>query len=60
MLQASPYNYIKNEALVQVFSCEFWGIFKNILFTEHLRTTVSGYTLLAIYFTSLIPVSVFH
>ena len=39
----------------KVFSCEFWEIFKNTLFTEHLRTTVSGYTLLAIYFSSVIP-----
>ena len=28
----------------QVFSCEFCEIFKNTLFTEHLRATVSDYT----------------
>ena len=28
-------NFIKKEALVQVFSCEFWKISKNIFFTEH-------------------------
>ena len=30
-------------ALAQVFSCEFCEISKNTFFTEHLRTTVSGY-----------------
>ena len=29
------------ETLVQVFSCEFYGIFKNTFFTEHLQTTAS-------------------
>ena len=29
------------EALAKVFSCEFYEIFKNIFFTEHLWTTVS-------------------
>ena len=29
-------NFIKNEALAQVFSCEFWEISKNTFFTEHL------------------------
>ena len=30
-------NFIKKETLVQVFSCEFWEIIKNTLFTEYLR-----------------------
>ena len=34
-------NFIKKEALAQVFSCEFCEIFKNTFFTEHLRTTTS-------------------
>ena len=38
-LQASC-NFIKNEALVQVFSCGFWEIFKNTFFAEDLWTTV--------------------
>ena len=33
------YNFIKKETLAQVFFCEFCEIFKNIFFTEHLRTT---------------------
>ena len=28
-LQASACNFLKKEALAQVFSCEFWEIFKN-------------------------------
>ena len=31
----------KKKALAQVFSCEFYEIFKNIFFREHLRTTAS-------------------
>ena len=38
-LQASV--FIKKETLAQVFSSEFCKIFKNIFFTEHLRTTTS-------------------
>ena len=30
-------NFIKREALAQVFSCEFCEICKNTFFTEHLR-----------------------
>ena len=30
------------ETLAQVFSCEFYGIFKNTFFTEHLRATASN------------------
>ena len=29
-------NFIKKETLAQVFSCEFYEIFNNTLFTEHL------------------------
>ena len=35
-------NFIKKEALVLVLSCEFCEIFKNTIFTEHLRMTASG------------------
>ena len=34
-------NFIKKEALTQVFSCEFCEISKNTFLTEHLRTTAS-------------------
>ena len=34
-------NFIKRETLAQVFSCEFWEISKNTLFTKHLWTTAS-------------------
>ena len=34
-------NFIKNEALAQVLSCEFCEIFKNTFFTEHLRALAS-------------------
>ena len=32
---------IKKEAPAQVFPCEYYETFKNIFFTEHLRTTAS-------------------
>ena len=35
----SLFNFIKREALVQMFSCEFCEDFKNTFFTEHLRAT---------------------
>ena len=34
-------NFTKTETLAQVFSCEFYENFKNTVFTEHHRTTVS-------------------
>ena len=34
-------NLIKKETLAQVFSCEFYKIFKNAFFTEQLWTTAS-------------------
>ena len=37
-------NFIKNETLAQVFSCEFCKISKNNSFTEHLWTTACGIT----------------
>ena len=40
-LQASPWNFIKKEALAQVFSYEFCEISKNTFFTEHLWATAS-------------------
>ena len=36
-LQAEAYNFIKKEALAQVFSCEFFIIFKTPFLTEHLH-----------------------
>ena len=35
-------NFIKKETLAQVFSCEFFEIYKNTFFTEHLRPTASA------------------
>ena len=32
-------NFINNDTLTQVFSCEYFEIFKNTYFEEHLRTT---------------------
>ena len=34
-------NFIKKEALAQVFSCEFCEISKNTFFTEHVWATAS-------------------
>ena len=34
-------NFIKENALTQLFSCEFCEIFKNIFFTEHLLEIAS-------------------
>ena len=39
--RCQAYNFIKKEILAQVFSCEFYEIFKNTFFTEHLWTTAS-------------------
>ena len=36
--------FIKNEALAQVFSCEFCKIRKNTRFAEHHQTTASDYS----------------
>ena len=36
------YNFIKKETLPQVFSCEFYEIYKHILFKENLWATASG------------------
>ena len=40
-MQASACNFIKNEILTQVFSCEFGEISKITFFTEHIRVTAS-------------------
>ena len=34
----------KKETLAQVFSCEFWGIFKKACFTDHLRSNASAFS----------------
>ena len=36
-------NFIKKETLAQLFSCQFCEIFKNTIFTEHVRGTASNY-----------------
>ena len=39
--RVSFFNFIKKEALAQVFSCEFCEIFKNIISADHIRATAS-------------------
>ena len=39
---ASVCNFIKKETLAQLFSCEFWEIFKNTFFIEHIPVTASS------------------
>ena len=39
-------NFIKEETPTQVLSYEYWEIFKNTFFEEHLRTAVSEITFL--------------
>ena len=39
---ASACNFIKKEILAQLFYCEFWEIFKNTFFIEHMPVTVSS------------------
>ena len=46
--QKNTRNFIKKETLAQVFSCEFYEIFKNTFFTEHLRMTASEWYWIAI------------
>ena len=64
-LQVEASNFIKKETLVQVFSREFCKISKNTFFTEHLWTTVSGYSrtlfswLLVYHFITLLETSMF-
>ena len=36
-----PATLLKKETLAHVFSCEFYEIFKNTFFKEHLRTNAS-------------------
>ena len=40
-LQFLACNFIKKETVAQVFSCEFYEISKNTIFTEHLWATAS-------------------
>ena len=44
-LKPQAYNFIKKEALVQVFSSEFCKIFKNTFFTEHIWATASAHVM---------------
>ena len=41
-LRSAACNFIKKETQIQVFSCEFCKIFKNIFITEHIQATASG------------------
>ena len=38
----TSYNFIRKETLAQVFSFEFWKIFKNIFIAECLQVTASA------------------
>ena len=40
-MNVGPATLLKKETLAQVFSCEFYDISKNTLFTEHLWATAS-------------------
>ena len=40
-------NFIKNEALAQVFSCTFCKIIKNTYFAQHLQRAASNDTIIA-------------
>ena len=43
LIKLQACNFIKKEALVEVFSCEFCEISKNTFSTEHLQTIASVY-----------------
>ena len=44
-------NFVNKESLAQGFSCEFWKIFKDTFFTDHLwMTPLNLQQLLALYF----------
>ena len=45
-LQLDAYNFIKNENLIQVFSCQFYEIFKITYFIAHLRTPSVNFLLI--------------
>ena len=45
-LRPQTCNFIKKEALAELFFCKFCKISKNIYSTEHLRTTASGLLLI--------------
>ena len=36
---------VKKESVAQMFSCQFCEIFKNAIFTEHIRVTTSAIVL---------------
>ena len=48
-LQASAYNFIKTKTLTQLLFCEFWEIFQNTCFLEHLHATASVLILPLVY-----------
>ena len=43
-------NFVKNETLAHVFSCEFCEISKNTFYTEHLWTTASIWKAVAMFY----------
>ena len=51
LMKLQACNFIKKEALAQVFPCEFCEISKNTFFTEHLWEVASDYL---IYYTTTI------
>ena len=44
-LRPQACNFIKKEALAQVFSCEFCKIVQNTFFTEHILATASAHVM---------------
>ena len=49
-----PAVYINKETLAKVLFCEFYEIFKNTFFTEHIQATASGSGLPRICFAGII------
>ena len=52
-------NFIKKETLAQVFSCEFYEIFKNTFFTELPRTTASVNILFSIRINECVSIALY-
>ena len=54
-MQVSACNLIKKEALAEMFSSEFFEIFKKIFFMEHLLATVSVHENPGLYMNIILP-----
>ena len=51
------FNFIEKETLTQMFPCEFYKVFENTFFKEHLKATASGICI--IFMTFLVESNVF-